>query len=389
LPYVILILPSSLPYHLFVQLSVCTLTIHYPSMPLVSLTPLVRRLTIQAEAVSLSLSAPILIHPRPKPGCSKTVLSYFQGELGKPTTLRGQLRSRAEKLREEEEGDEDIVVGKWKDEINGPILGPLVGKDGKPVHQDDREKRDLSGNKDEELGGRMRERQHDTTTPNPGTATSVPAPEEAEPVSTMEAMKKEDLRILVIGDRMFTDTLLANRLSKLLPNPSPPTPSPSTSTSPSPATTLPSVLSIHTTLLLQPSDVRILRWIEELLTRGRVREGPIDWARYTRTIAAPALPVTLSWRERINPFRDTPPLTWSPKTWRPKPLLAGTGLGLVYLSKGLWMGVQYVGGRVWEGEVEVAKAMAAQAEAAKAEKKVMEVKEGVASAVHDVGTKKL
>jgi phosphatidylglycerophosphatase GEP4 len=356
-----------------------------PSMPLVSLTPLVRRLTIQAEAVSLSLSAPILIHPRPKPGCSKTVLSYFQGELGKPTTLRGQLRLRASKLKEEEEGDEDIVVGKWKDEINGPILGPLIGRDGKPVHQHDREKRDLSGNKDEELGGRMRERQHDTSTSNPSTATSVPTTEEVEPVPTMERVGKEDLRILVIGDRMFTDTLLANRLSNLLPTPSPP--SPTTPTSSSPVTTLPSVLSIHTTLLLQPSDVRLLRWIEELLTRGRVREGPVDWARYTRTIAAPALPVVLSWKERINLFRDTPPLTWSPKTWRPKPLLAGTGLGLVYLSKGLWRGIQYVGGRVWEGEVEVAKAMAAQAETAKAEKKVMEVKEGVASAVHDVGTK--
>ena len=284
-------------------------------------------------------------------------------------------------MREEEEGDEDIVVGKWKDEINGPILGPLIGKDGKPVHQDDREKRD----KDEELGGRMRERQHDTTTSNPGTATSAPTTEEVEAVSTMETIEKEDLRILVIGDRMFTDTLLANRLSKLLPAPSPPTPS--STTSPSPTTTLPSVLSIHTTLLLQPSDVRLLRWIEELLTRGRVREGPVDWARYTRTIAAPVLPNASSWKERINPFRDTPPLTWSPKTWRPKPLLAGTGLGLVYLSKGLWRGIQYVGGRVWEGEVEVAKAMAAQAEAAKVEKKVMEVKEGVASAVHDVGTK--
>jgi len=350
-----------------------------------SLAPLVQQLITQAEAVSLSLSAPILIHPRPKPGCSKTVLSYFKGELGQPTTLRGQLRSRASKLKEEEEGDEDIVVGKWKDEINGPILGPLIGRDGTPIHQDDREKRDLSGDKDEELGGRMRERQHDTTTPNPGTATSVPTTEEVEPVSTMGTIEKEDLRILVIGDRMFTDTLLANRLSKLLPTPSSPTPS--SPTSPSPATLLPSVLSIHTTLLLQPSDVRLLRWIEELLTRGRVREGPIDWARYTRTIAAPALPVALSWKERINPFRDTPPLTWSPKTWRPKPLLAGTGLGLVYLSKGLWRGIQYVGGRVWEGEVEVAKAMAAQAEAAKAEKKVMEVKEGVASAVHDVGTK--
>jgi hypothetical protein len=115
---------------------------------LVSLASLVRRLIIQAEAVSLSLSAPILIHPRPKPGCSKTVLSYFQGELGQPTTLRGQLRLRASKLKEEEEGDEDIVVGKWKDEINGPILGPLIGRDGKPIHDHDREKRDLSGDKD-------------------------------------------------------------------------------------------------------------------------------------------------------------------------------------------------------------------------------------------------
>jgi len=276
-------------------------------------------------------------------------------------------------------------VGKWKDEINGPILGPLVGRDGEPINQ---EKRNLSGDKDQELGGRMRERQHETTTSNTEKATSVPTTEEVGSASKMDKVEKEDLRILVIGDRMFTDTLLANRLSKLIPTPSPATPTPTTSTqTASPATTLPSVLSIHTTLLLQPSDVRLLRWIEELLTRGRVREGPIDWARYTRTIAAPALPITLSWRERINPFRDTPPLTWSPKTWRPKPLLAGTGLGLVYLSKGLWRGIQYVGGRVWEGEVEVAKAMAAQAEAAKAEKKVMEVKEGVASAVHDVGSK--
>ena len=276
-------------------------------------------------------------------------------------------------------------MGKWKDEINGPILGPLVGRDGEPINQ---EKRNLSGDKDQELGGRMRERQHETTTSNTEKATSVPTTEEVGSASKMDKVEKEDLRILVIGDRMFTDTLLANRLSKLIPTPSPATPTPTTSTqTASPATTLPSVLSIHTTLLLQPSDVRLLRWIEELLTRGRVREGPIDWARYTRTIAAPALPITLSWRERINPFRDTPPLTWSPKTWRPKPLLAGTGLGLVYLSKGLWRGIQYVGGRVWEGEVEVAKAMAAQAEAAKAEKKVMEVKEGVASAVHDVGSK--
>ena len=276
-------------------------------------------------------------------------------------------------------------MGKWKDEINGPILGPLVGRDGEPINQ---EKRNLSGDKDQELGGRMRERQHETTTSNTEKATSVPTTEEVGSASKMDKVEKEDLRILVIGDRMFTDTLLANRLSKLIPTTSPATPTPTTSTqTASPATTLPSVLSIHTTLLLQPSDVRLLRWIEELLTRGRVREGPIDWARYTRTIAAPALPITLSWRERINPFRDTPPLTWSPKTWRPKPLLAGTGLGLVYLSKGLWRGIQYVGGRVWEGEVEVAKAMAAQAEAAKAEKKVMEVKEGVASAVHDVGSK--
>lgn len=122
------------------------------------------------------------------------------------------------------------------------------------------------------------------------------------------------------------------------------------------------------------------------MTRGRVREGPTDWARYTITIAPPVLPVSLGWKERINPLRDTPLPTWNPKTWRPKSLIAGAGAGLVVLGRGLWRGIQYVGGRVLEGEVEVAKAMAAQAEAATAEKKDMEVKEGVATAVQEVGT---
>ena len=359
-----------------------------------------RQLSIQAESVSLSLQAPILIHPRAKPGCSKTVLSYFNGTLGQPTTLRGQLRSQATKLREKEEGDEDIVVSKWKDEIQGPILGPLVDKDGKVIDQEERRMGSEEEGKDHELGGRMRERQisgesHSessssmtptATSTSPVTTTTTPSDDTVSPAISTDTMGEP--KILVIGDRMFTDTLLANRLAKLLPTPRP---SPTSAQSdPSPTTLItptPSVLSIHTTLLLQPSDVRFLRWIEETLTRSRVREGPIDWARYTITIPTPILPPALSWKDKMNPFRDTPPLTWSPKTWRPKPLLAGTGAGLLFLGRKLGQGLYYLGGRIWEGEVEVAKAMAARAEVAQAERKVMQVKEGVATAVHDVGHK--
>jgi len=356
------------------------------------------QLSIQAESVSLSLQAPILIHPRAKPGCSKTVLSYFNGTLGQPTTLRGQLRSQATKLREEEEGDEDIVVSKWKDEIQGPILGPLVDKDGKVIDQEEKRMGNEEEGKDHELGGRMRERQISGESHSESSSSMTPTATRASPATTttsecnvspaISTNTMAEPKILVIGDRMFTDTLLANRLAKFLPTPSPSLSSSRSDPSPTNLTTpIPSVLSIHTTLLLQPSDVRFLRWIEETLTRSRVREGPIDWARYTITIPTPILPPALTWKEKMNPFRDTPPLTWSPKTWRPKPLLAGTGAGLVFLGRKLGQGLYYLGGRIWEGEVEVAKAMAARAEVAQAERKVMEVKEGVATAVHDVGHK--
>jgi phosphatidylglycerophosphatase GEP4 len=291
-------------------------------------------------------------------------------------------------LKEQEEEEESNVVRKWEDKFSGPILGPLIDSQGREIGEREEKK---SEKHDHELGGRMRERQYDTgptgkTDAEMGTSTSV------REENTVMMEKKEDLRILVIGDRMMTDTLLANRLAKHLP-PSAPASAPisnlstsaSAATSPSPSlvsttTPLPSVLSIHTTLLHQPKDVRPLRWIEEKLSRGRVREDTTDWARYTTYQPPPPLPVMISWKERINPLRDTPAPTWHPSTWKPASLLVALGLGLRSLGRGIY----WVGGRVWEGEVEVAKVMAERAESAKKE---AERKEAVAVVVEEVTPK--
>lgn len=342
----------------------------------------------QAESVSLSLQAPILVRKRAKPGCAPSVISYFSGELGKPTTLRGTLRQEALRLREEEEEEESNVVKKWESKFTGPILGPLVDKDGREIGTKEGDK---SEKHDHELGGRMRERQH--------TEAEYEAERGAadikDDIPVVE--KKEDLRILVIGDRMMTDTLLANRLANYLSSSTSSTssissssssssPSSNTSALPSIAASastipLPSVLSIHTTLLLQPKDVRPLRYIEEKLTRGRVREDSTDWGRYTKYQPPPPAPIVLSWKERINPLRDTPAPTWNPKTWKPASLVVALGLGIKTLGRGLY----WVGGRVWEGEVEVAKVMAERAELAKQE---AERKEAVAVVVEEVTPKK-
>jgi len=274
------------------------------------------------------------------------------------------------------------VVKKWEGKFTGPILGPLIDKDGREIGAKEGDKNEKH---DHELGGRMRERQH--------TEAEYDAERgAAEPKNDMSVLeKKEDLRILVIGDRMMTDTLLANRLATHLSSPTFSTssslssPSPDTSALPSIAasastTPLPSVLSIHTTLLLQPKDVRPLRYIEEKLTRGRVREDTTDWGRYTKYQPPPPAPIVLSWKERINPLRDTPVPTWNPKTWKPASLVVALGLGMKTLGRGLY----WVGGRVWEGEVEVAKIMAERAELAKKE---AERKEAVALIVEEVTPK--
>jgi phosphatidylglycerophosphatase GEP4 len=221
----------------------------------------------------------------------------------------------------------------------------------------------------------MRERQYDTSGKDEVTTHTT----EKQQDTSVSIETKGDLRILVIGDRMMTDTLLANRLSRLLP--SVPVDAKQSTTSTANTKPIPSVLSIHSTLLLQPKDVRLLRWIEEKLSKGRVREDQTDWARYTYTIAPAPAAVVLSWKDRVNPFRDTAPLTWHPRSWRPAPLAVGLGTGLWAVGRYTGLGIYRLFSKALEGEVEVAKAMAERAATAKAEAKQVAEKAEIVESV--------
>jgi phosphatidylglycerophosphatase GEP4 len=139
----------------------------------------------------------------------------------------------------------------------------------------------------------------------------------------------EPLRILVIGDRLFTDTLLANRLRATL-GPE-------------------NVVSIHTTLLPQPADVRFLRWLESRLSRNRLREGREDWGRYVlRNNAEEAeakAEAGLGWRRYI-PFRrewvGAPELGWRMGTWSFWGVVRGFSRGMRRIGRGVGKGVRWV-----------------------------------------------
>lgn len=296
----------------------------------------------------------------------------------------------------------------------GPLLGPLVDKDGNEIKHEDGGKvidsdtdegagaagAGVDPKKDQTLGSRMRESQYETnSTPTPEQSQKA---EKAEIKSTQKQAKREEetLRILVIGDRLFTDTLLANRLAKLLPAPrtSQLTESdPTNTTTPAPnAMQMPTVISIHTTRLPQPKDVRFLRWIEDKLTKGRIREGPIDYGRFILrdpstdpTAASASALIPLSWQERLrnrmNPFKDTPPLTWHPRSWKPAPLAVGLGSGVWYVSQMTGRGLWKLLSKAWEGEVEVAKYLAGRAEQAGKAEPVKEA-EGVVEKVETAGS---
>lgn len=90
--------------------------------------------------------------------------------------------------------------------------------------------------------------------------------EAAEPSKESVApVHDEPLNILVVGDRQFTDTLLAHRLSLHFPQVE--------------AGAIPRALSIHTTMLPKPADVRALRWLENFLAPG-IKRSSVDWGRY-------------------------------------------------------------------------------------------------------------
>ena len=110
----------------------------------------------------------------------------------------------------------------------------------------------------------------------------------------------EDPRILVIGDRLATDVLLARKLARFY--------RPHRTTTAHLSDQKP-VLSVVTTHLFKPTDVRLLRWIEE----SHLRLGLALRRRFTRPVPTPPLePELQHW---ILPRSvDAPPLEVPPHT---------------------------------------------------------------------------
>ena len=168
----------------------------------------------------------------PKPGRSPEIIYYFRGELGTPSTLRGRIHKETESIKRLEKEDEEEIMGKYIDDMERqPLLGPVTGRQAKKSEGDALRDKMVLHQATSSL--RSAEKEQDV----------VRAEADA-----VESKAEEPLRILVVGDRLFTDTLLAHRLSVTLPKPT---------------DSLPSVLSIHTTTLPQSNDVRFLRWVEE------------------------------------------------------------------------------------------------------------------------------
>ncbi|WRT64103.1 uncharacterized protein IL334_001032 [Kwoniella shivajii] len=286
---------------------------------------------IAAEAVSLSLVAPVLIHSQAKPGCSSTIISYFQGKLGKPITLRKRIIEESNKVLEEEKSDEQMLWSRWSNEVSGPLLGHYTN------------------NNQQRKGDRVKVN-------NSSTSTST-SPETTAGQEEQSTNNNDELRLLVIGDRLFTDTLLAHRLSLHLPKPKPTTTS----------TDLPSVLSIYTTSLPQPKDVRPLRWLEERLSSSKTKG---DYTRFILrenedrdNLSTTTSDVTFTrgqgiiyaWRwftpSRWKEFdQSLEPLTINPKSWKPLPLLVGSSKSLywtiIFITRYTINGVKYIVNRI-------------------------------------------
>ncbi|KAL1407728.1 hypothetical protein Q8F55_007161 [Vanrija albida] len=240
---------------------------------------------IAAEALTLALGAPVLNHAAPKPACSHDILAYFAGALGRPRTTRGELLRPLRRVEREEDEAEGALLGKWRREVAN---GPLCGGEGEVG---------ISPPRPEKL-------------PKPKAETPAPTP--------------PPLRVLVVGDRLFTDTLLARRLALY------------------PAAV--GVLSIQTTALPQPNDVRPLRRLEDWLSGGRTTDAGGEYERFVRvdppTPAAPR--PTLA--ERLNPLQlledGGPAISWDPRSWRWRPV---TAVVLRSLARGVKVATLSVG----------------------------------------------
>ncbi|KAK4688839.1 phosphatidylglycerophosphatase GEP4, partial [Tremellales sp. Uapishka_1] len=289
---------------------------------------------IAAETLALSLAAPVLRHALPKPGCAPDILAYFRGDLGKPQTTRHDIVKKARAVEKVEEEEEAALLDKWRGEVaSGLLLGPLVDREGKKVEE---------VKKGKGLESDMVDRQHES-------ARNDREEQKVEQTTKKEEKKEQErerLRILVVGDRLFTDTLLARRLSLYLPEAKKDDP-------------VPSVLSIQTMTLPQPKDVRILRWLEDRLTASKLKESAIDWNRYIvpsygssePEVEVSAPPAARSSWARLNPFtrwkqskavvgkEEGPAVTWNPKSWKAKPLATAAGRMLMRVLRAGGRGV--------------------------------------------------
>lgn len=203
-------------------------------------------------------------------------------------------------MAEIEKGDEDEVLERWMGEVeHGLLLGPPHGREGR-----------------KRLESRMVDRNADPTSKSDSEKPDGD-------VKKASGGVKEEPRIVVVGDRLFTDTVLAHRLSVHLGGAEDDDPK---------------VISIHTTQLPEPRDVRLIRWVEERLSGGKVKGGKVDWGRYTRE-------AELGEKLETSVERGQRSLGLDPRTWRVIPLLKGLGRGVGATARFLGRGVRWVWAR--------------------------------------------
>lgn len=225
-----------------------------------------------------------------------------------------------------------MLLDKWRSAVEGPILGPLVDEHGEPVRPNERSEKEDGwegdGVKGKEGGQRhlpdvprkrgdaevtLRKGRDDEPKGNAGGDREI-----IEAIGQNAMESSQPLKIIVLGDRLFTDTLLAHRLRLHM----------------SRDASSQDVISIATTQLPRPNDVRLVRWIENVLSRRRVREGPTDWGRYILR-QEPETAVTREglrariWRRLVPVWlREPAPMTRDPRSW-PVPILLATARGLI------------------------------------------------------------
>jgi hypothetical protein len=169
-------------------------------------------------------------------------------------------------------------------------------------------------------------------------------------------VEEEEVRVIVIGDRRFTDVLLANRLRTALPPTIPKSTTATHEESVIPSTiSVPSskpqdrVLSILTTDLPQPNDLRPIRYLENTLSQNLLRVGTEDWGRYTLSpLSALSEPpprekgsLVDRWKGFMDDVRGSR-MGWDPRQWTFLSVVVGFGRGSRGAGRGLYRGALWV-----------------------------------------------